>query len=267
MIRKTLLFGLAALAAHSPALAQTVWNGELSEESFQVTTSAEDPGEYTDTATISVASFGTFSFDFSAAGDTEFSFTWAAPPGQFIEIAVPGDAISTAILRLRFTCSPGGTISETDAVTYEVFGASGSPLPAADLSPMNAYGNGLRTMIVWNNLPAGETYRFQSVTGTATVSAGVNDNVMNSPILEFDIQGSVRLLGDGTNPVGQWISLVPALSGDLNGDCVVDTADLGILLGAFGTSDPLSDLNNDGVVDTADLGILLGQFGMSCVSE
>ena len=52
-----------------------------------------------------------------------------------------------------------------------------------------------------------------------------------------------------------------AAPGDLNGDGVVDTADLGILIGAFGTADPVADINNDGIVDTADLGILIGAFG------
>lgn len=50
-------------------------------------------------------------------------------------------------------------------------------------------------------------------------------------------------------------------SADINGDGIVDTADLGILLGAYGTADVTADLNNDGVVDTADLGVLVGQFG------
>jgi hypothetical protein len=46
---------------------------------------------------------------------------------------------------------------------------------------------------------------------------------------------------------------------DLNGDGVVNAADLGILLGAWGTSGP-GDLNGDGVVDAQDLGILLGAW-------
>ncbi|MCB9839109.1 MAG: M36 family metallopeptidase [Phycisphaeraceae bacterium] len=58
------------------------------------------------------------------------------------------------------------------------------------------------------------------------------------------------------------LECVSNLVGDLNGDGVVDTADLGILLGVFGTNDALADLNMDGVVDTADLGILLANFGM-----
>ncbi len=53
---------------------------------------------------------------------------------------------------------------------------------------------------------------------------------------------------------------------DLNGDMIVDTADLGILIGIFGTTSPLADLNNDNIVDTADLGILIGVFG-TCTEE
>ena len=50
--------------------------------------------------------------------------------------------------------------------------------------------------------------------------------------------------------------------GDLNGDNLVDTADLGLLLARFGTTDPDADLNSDGFVDTADLGLLLANFGV-----
>lgn len=45
---------------------------------------------------------------------------------------------------------------------------------------------------------------------------------------------------------------------DLNADGVVDGADLGLLLGAWGTSG--ADLNGDGVTDGADLGVLLGAW-------
>jgi hypothetical protein len=63
------------------------------------------------------------------------------------------------------------------------------------------------------------------------------------------------------------------LLGDINGDGVVDTADLGSLIARFGTPRPgtpgpdqdawdAADLNNDGVnIDTADLGILITAFG------
>ncbi|HMN95860.1 MAG TPA: dockerin type I repeat-containing protein [Phycisphaerales bacterium] len=54
-------------------------------------------------------------------------------------------------------------------------------------------------------------------------------------------------------------ALPPACPGDLNGDGVVDGADLGALLGGWGTA--IGDLNGDGVVTGADLGILLGGWG------
>ncbi|MFM7133355.1 MAG: hypothetical protein ACKO0W_03460, partial [Planctomycetota bacterium] len=48
--------------------------------------------------------------------------------------------------------------------------------------------------------------------------------------------------------------------GDLNGDGVVNAADLSILLGAWGTSGP-GDLDGDGVVSASDLAILLASWG------
>lgn len=52
---------------------------------------------------------------------------------------------------------------------------------------------------------------------------------------------------------------------DLNSDDSVDGADLGLLLGAWDTSDADADLNDDGIVDGADLGLLLGAWD-TCMS-
>ncbi len=48
--------------------------------------------------------------------------------------------------------------------------------------------------------------------------------------------------------------------GDLNGDGIVDGADLGLLLAAWGSGDPVADLSGDGTVDGADLGLLLSAW-------
>ena len=50
--------------------------------------------------------------------------------------------------------------------------------------------------------------------------------------------------------------------GDLNGDLFVDGADLGLLIGGWGTSG-IGDLNDDGSIDGADLGLMIGAWG-SC---
>jgi hypothetical protein len=56
-----------------------------------------------------------------------------------------------------------------------------------------------------------------------------------------------------------WFIDLPAVLGDLDGNGFVNGADLGTLLGAWGTAGP-GDLNSDGIVNGADLGILLGAW-------
>jgi len=82
---------------------------------------------------------------------------------------------------------------------------------------------------------------------------GVSDlrEILNDPAIDNNADGMID-------------DCQPAVAADINADCVVDTADLGQLIGVFGASGPVGDLNFDCVVDTADLGILIGQFGATC---
>ncbi len=86
---------------------------------------------------------------------------------------------------------------------------------------------------------------------------GIGDECDNCPFVfnpdQTDTSGNG--VGDACEPV--------ACPADLDGNGVVDGADLGQLLGAWGTANPAADLNGDGIVDGADLGILLGGWG-SC---
>jgi hypothetical protein len=52
--------------------------------------------------------------------------------------------------------------------------------------------------------------------------------------------------------------------GNVNGDNIVDDADLLQVLFNFGSNDAATDTNGDGVVDDADLLIVLFNFGASC---
>jgi len=55
-----------------------------------------------------------------------------------------------------------------------------------------------------------------------------------------------------------------AIISDINDDGAVDCADLGGLIGSFGSTSGFADLNGDGVVDSADLGIMISDFGTVC---
>jgi hypothetical protein len=54
--------------------------------------------------------------------------------------------------------------------------------------------------------------------------------------------------------------------GDMNGDGVIDGADLGLLLGQWGAPGT-ADLDGDGIVDGADLGLMLGSWGACVMGE
>lgn len=67
--------------------------------------------------------------------------------------------------------------------------------------------------------------------------------------------------GVGFVPQDPNLNPPPPVFGDLNSDCAVDGADLGILLSSWGPCEPCkADLNGDGVVDGADLGLLLSAW-------
>lgn len=51
-------------------------------------------------------------------------------------------------------------------------------------------------------------------------------------------------------------------AGDLNFDRRVDSADIGLMLGEWGSQRSIADLDRSGLVDSADLGLLLGGFGI-----
>lgn len=78
----------------------------------------------------------------------------------------------------------------------------------------------------------------------------------------------MTIVGYGINPSGDneaWIARIDpplACPGDIDGDGVVNSVDLSLLLGAWGTNSGAPDLNGDGVVNAGDLAALLGSWGV-----
>jgi hypothetical protein len=78
-------------------------------------------------------------------------------------------------------------------------------------------------------------------------------------VLLFPTDAGNLALGDTNLAIDALIREYPPVDpADLDGDGIVGGADLAILLGAWGSSDPAADLDGDGVVGASDLAILLG---------
>jgi hypothetical protein len=84
---------------------------------------------------------------------------------------------------------------------------------------------------------------------------GVGDACDNCPAVANPLQEDANRNGIGD------ACEAPPCPADFSGDGVVNGADLGTLLAAWGTADAQADLNDDGVVDGADLGALLAAWG------
>lgn len=125
------------------------------------------------------------------------------------------------------------------------------------------------TLNAWHSF----SYRWNVATGAATIAV---DGIVVSEYITTLTGGlyavnlfSTNDITSGTTPLNVVsyaddlsIQAVPPISsclGDLNQDGQRDGADLGSLLGAWGTNG--ADLNADGTTDGADLGLLLGNWG------
>ena len=128
----------------------------------------------------------------------------------------------------------------------------------------------------------GDTIRYTWTGGTHTVTSGINCDPSSvngvffdeplteaNPIVEITIPdnftGELEYLCDigqhcaaGMDGVINVIS--PSIPGDFNNDGLVNGSDLGLLLSAFGSSDPVYDLNEDGSVNGGDIGLLLAAW-------
>ena len=97
--------------------------------------------------------------------------------------------------------------------------------------------------------------------------AGLRYANANAGALRAVLQVPASLDADGDAESGEWqvaqacfITVgASCCPGDLDGNGTVDGADLGFVLGAWGTSS--GDLTGDGQTDGADLGALLGGWG------
>ena len=187
----------------------------------------------------------------------------------------------------------GGILGGSGAVNAAVDNAAGSVAPGASAGTLAI--NGDYTQGIAGNFAVELTGTGAGQFDVLSVAGGVN---LGGSIAISAIDGFVPSVGDsfivlttGSPPIvgafatvntaglpaglGATVEINPAnvvvritsCPGDINGDGIVDLADLAILLSNFGSSPATpgdGDIDNDGDVDLADLAVLLSRFGTTC---
>lgn len=253
----------------STALGQITVVNELSEETHSYNSNTQTNFAGAEANLQAVAPLGVVNIMFSELGEQVVEVAWEAPAGRFIEIDVP-EGFTDFYVEFSFSAgSVDGFQHNTFVPSLGMAALSGDLFPLENALDIETYvarhgaNSRFRSSFYLTDLTPGLKHRMTSVSTFTTFPENFNYDY-NSTIQYAYIYGYASVTGAAEIPAdpGQWIRLV--CIGDLNSDGAIDTADLGILIGQFGTSGPDADLNADGIVDTADLGILIGAFGDVC---
>lgn len=144
---------------------------------------------------------------------------------------------------LRFDATTGAFLGRFDVQASNLFAAPWGLAPSADGRAVIATSATSSSTVNGYNLESGYLERTYRVYGADAPGATA---VVVAPFSATDTNGN--LIPDECE----------GMLGDLNGDGLVNGADLGTLLGAWGSA--AADLNGDGTTDGADLAILLGNW-------
>ena len=204
-------------------------------------------------------------------GDNSFDDTASTTPQ-----VVQSNAANTTVATIQKASWFKFTAGATGAYSISLCGATGDTmLGIGQVCPV--YGSTFST-IAYNDdscLVAGSTTSFLASFMDAT-NGGATGTFAGFPLTQDLVLGQTYYIvagsfGATTNITATLKIDGPAQTsgcvGDLNLDGVVNGADLGLLLGAWGvcpggTTGCIGDLNNDGVVNGADLGLMLGAWGI-----
>jgi len=210
-------------------------------------------------------------YDWDRDGDGVFEVINSAATNRMY----PSNGVYNATLRV--TDSNG--MQDTDTITTTVFGATTT---VTNCSPNNGNVNTVVPITITGTNFKNVTAAHVSISGTGvTITGTAVPDSLGTTITGLSLNiapgaptgaRNITVNNSDGNATGNNLFTVnnpppPECPGDTNGDNLVNSADLSVLLAQFGTSVPVgtgADFNDDGLVNSADLSVLLGSFGTSC---
>ncbi len=237
------LFAATAVSAHGSGIRITEWMYSGGDGEFV---------ELTNVGSMPIDMTG-WSFDDSNAtpGAFDLSGFGAVMPGESV--------ILTESTAKAFRAA--WQLPESVRIVGELGVAAGNNLGRNDeINIFNAAGE-LVDRLTYGDQAIPGSIRTQNRSGSTTPeNLGANAVLLWTLAAAKDELGSYLSAGGDRGNPGVYYELGSGPMGDLNGDGVVDGADLGALLQNWGGSGT-GDLNGDGIVDGADLGLLLQNWG------
>ncbi len=201
--------------------------------------------------------------DFVPAGQKGLNFGWRCQEGNtctgLTGCTCNDNALTDPIKAYNHVAGTGGGFCVTGGYVYR-----GCAYPELDGTYFYA---DFTNNNVWSMRYDGTVISDFTVRNSQITPSLEGDAVNQIASFGEDANGEMYIVDHGSTTAGAIYKIVPStgeatcvvpILGDLDGNGVVDAADLSILLGAWGTA--TGDLNGDGTTDAADLSVLLGAW-------
>lgn len=226
---------------------------------------ATTPSVTVSPATANVNVGGTIAtFKATATNLAPNTVAWTATAGSFSPTSTPGDGATTT----TYT-APASIAGVTQSVTVTGTGSDGTTTgtatvtvfdPAAVTLTVNP--NTAQTVLATKTVSFTGTTNYGSIAWSATggsfnptSTTSGNATVFTAPAAAGDVTVTAQSAGTASQTVTVHVKTL-----DINTDTFVDVRDLLTLMRAYTTYNAAADLNGDGVVNDADLTIFLANF-------